>query len=263
MINSPFDSHVELPDYLNLSQKEGLARMINITENNGLGVLSGEVGSGKSTILRILTASLPATKFNVIYLCSAGLVPKELYSGILRAIGEEPSFSLARIKQQWRTLLENQLLDGRKLVILIDEAHELPSNTLLELRFLMNYKMDLNPPFSIILSGQPRLRTELRLKAYEAIAQRVKMQYHVCGMTLDETLKYIDSRMKTAKIEKPLFAQSAVNIAHASSQGIPRVINQICSHAFYTAIQNDDSVIEEKHIVAVLADMDRQRGLKS
>jgi type II secretory pathway predicted ATPase ExeA len=259
----PFDEPVEQPEYLSQMQKEALARMKNIVERRGLGVLSGDIGSGKSTLFRMLAASLPNTQYHVIYLCSAGLLPKELYTGILRELGEQPGFSLGKVKQQWRTLLDTQLADGgRQLVIMIDEAHELPANTLLELRFLMNHKMDFEPPFSLILAGQGRLRTDLRLKAFEAIAQRVKMQYHLSGMTLDEVNKYVETRMKKAGLERPIFAESALTLAHASSHGMPRVINQICGQALYVTQQNGDNVIEEKHIIAVLADMDRQRGAK-
>lgn len=138
MSQAPFSKSLEQPECLSQMQKEALARMKNVVERRGLGVLSGEVGSGKSTLFRMLAASLPNTQYHVIYLCSAGLAPKELYAGILRALGEEPGFSLGKIKQQWRTLLETQLTEsGRQLVVMIDEAHELPANTLLELRFLL------------------------------------------------------------------------------------------------------------------------------
>jgi len=262
MITEPFDTNLEVAKYLTESQQEALARMTNVISSNGLGILSGEIGSGKTTILRTLTADLPASKHTVIYICSANLTPKDLYSAVVRELGEEPSFMLPKIKQQWYRLLSNELMDGKRLVLLIDEAHELTTNTLLELRFLLNCKMDLTPAFSVILSGQPRLRNDLRLKAFEAIAQRVKMQYHITGMTLEETAKYINFKMTDAAVQRPLFGESAIELIHSSTQGIPRVINQICRHAYHSANKNNDSVIEEKHIVAILADMDRQRGIK-
>jgi len=263
MTTTPFDVFQSVPTQLTNSQEEALARMSNIIEISGLGVLSGEIGSGKSTVLRALSSSLPSTKFSVIYICVANLVPRTLYSQLVEGLGEQPKFGLQRMKQQWQSLLENELMDGKKVVLLIDEAHDMPGHTLLELRFLLNHKMDAAPCFSLILSGQPHLRSSLRLKALEAISQRVKMQYHVTGMTLDETAEYIRKKLADASVQQPLFGESAIKIIYDSTQGIPRVVDQVCRYAFHTAIKNGDQVIEEKHIVAVLADMDRQRGTKN
>jgi len=258
----PFDTYSEVPKQLTQSQQESFARMSTIIESSGLGVLTGEIGSGKSTILRALTAGLSSAKYTVIYICYANLIPRMLYSKLIEGLGDQPLFGLPKMKQQWQSLLENVLMDGKKLILLIDEAHELPANTLLEMRFLLNHKMDLMPCFSLILAGQPRLRTDLRLKAFEAISQRIKMQYHITGMSLDETALYIKTKLSEASIQQPLFAESAVEIIHKSTQGIPRVVDQVCRYAFHSAIKNNDQVIEEKHIITVLADMDRQRGTK-
>ena len=211
-MHTPFDLHEECPSFLFFSQKEAIARLKNVIQTNGLGILSGEIGSGKSTIIRILASSLNPSEYEVVYLCSAGLVPKELYSGLLIALGEEPSFALPKIKAQWRAILDNLILDGKKLVIFIDESHELPSTSLLEMRFLLNHKMDSNSPFSIILSGQPRFRTELRLKAYEAISQRVKIQYHLTGMNKDETKEYILNSQAKYHIHMKLFFETNYTI---------------------------------------------------
>ena len=261
MTKNPFDAAIEIPPYLTSSQTEAIGRMQYVIDHNGLGVLSGEIGSGKSTVIRHLSAAAQAANIRFIYICRANLSPKELYIELLNAFNLSAGFVLCNIKKCWETHLENLILDKENLVLVLDEAHEIPPATLLEIRFLMNHNMDLKAPFPIILSGQPRLRTELRLQAYEAISQRVMQQYHICAMTAEDTTGYIQSRMDAMKLTSPLFAESAIALIHNCSGGIARVVNQVCRHAFFSASKQDNQVIEEKHIAAVLADMDLQRGI--
>jgi len=98
------------------------------------------------------------------------------------------------------------------------------------------------------------------LKKFEAIAQRIGMQYHLTGMTREEAGAYIKHHMRTAGLERPVFSESAVQMIHAASQGLPRVINLICTHALYDAEGKGHEVVEEAHIGRVLADLDKQRG---
>jgi len=261
MTKNPFDAAIELPAFLTVSQTEAVGRMKHALFCKGLGILTGEIGSGKSTILRLLSDTAQTANMRFVYICRANLAPKELYLELLRAYNLSPGTVLAKIKQCWEDHLANIILDKESLAVVLDEAHEMPPATLLELRFLMNHQMDLSAPFSIILSGQPRLRAELRKQAYEAITQRVMQQYHITAMTAEDTAGYIQYRMSAMDLTSPLFSESAITFIHNSSGGIARVTNQICRHVFHSASKQDSKVIEEKHIAAVLADMDLQRGI--
>jgi len=257
----PFQPGAGKPECISRVQKEALTRMQHVVETRSLGVLTGEVGSGKTTLLRALTASLPATDYQVVYLSSAGLPPRDLYGGILRALGETPVFSLGKLKHQWQEIMNARLLNtARQILLLIDEAHDLPEKTLLELRFLMCRGMDPEAPFPIILAGQAKLRLDLRKSIYESIAQRIRMQYHLQGMTAEECAAYIEQQMQEAELTRPVFSDSAIQLIHASSHGIPRVVNLLCAHALFASNQRKDNAIEEKHVMMVLADLERQRG---
>lgn len=131
---------------------------------------------------------------------------------------------------------------------------------LLELRFVMSHQMDARSLFPVILAGQPELRRTLRLKKYEAIAQRISMQYHLQGMSREETGSYIKHHLKVAELERPVFSESAMQMVHSASGGIPRIVNQVCRQALYEAEGKGHEVVEEAHIGRVLADLDRQRG---
>lgn len=244
--------------------QEALARLQLVVKNRSLGVLTGEVGSGKSTLTRHLTHKLDPMNYQPIYLSIAGLKPRDFYGEMLYLLGETSPFSLVKAKRFWTEVLDARHRQGEKtLVLIIDEAHDLSQAMILELRLVMNHHMDSVSLFSLILVGQPELRKLLRLKKYEAIAQRVQMQYHLSGLTKDETVSYIKHQMKACGADKPLFSESAIQKIYAATQGIPRMINQICSQALYDAGCKGHDVIEDSHIIRVLSDIARQRGIDS
>lgn len=132
---------------------------------------------------------------------------------------------------------------------------------LVELKFLVNYQMDSCSLSPVILVGQSELRRTLRLKKHEAIAQRISLQYHLSGLTSDETKAYVKHQMQSAGMATPLFSETAMGRIHAASQGIPRLINHFCSQALHDAAHKGHEVIEEAHFSRVLADYDRQKGI--
>lgn len=147
------------------------------------------------------------------------------------------------------------------MVVDIDEAHEMSEAMLLELRFALNYNIDSAALFPLILVGQPELRKLLRLRKYEATFQRIGLQYHLSGMSKEETSAYIRHHLTVSRTEKPVFAESALSRIFAASQGLPRVVNQICTQILLDAETRHLEVIEETDVVRMLADMDRQRGV--
>jgi len=258
---NPFLQVPDYPEYRSAIQEEALSRLMHVVESKALGVLTGEVGSGKSTLLRIVAGNLPQSDYQVVYLSSSRMNPKELYTGTLRAMGETPAFSVPKVKQQWREALDSRSAgNGRQLVLLIDEAHDMPDSTLLELRFLMTRGMSPNPAFPVILAGQGKLRRDLNTKLMEPISQRIRMQYHLGGMTAQECARYILHQMQKADLTLPVFTEGAMKAIHATSQGIPRVVNLLCGSALILSRKNEENAVEEKHIANVPADIDRQRG---
>lgn len=260
-MNNPFFQAVDKPEYMGAAQQEALSRMNHVVETKSLGVLTGEVGSGKSTLLRTLAGMLGASDHQVIYLCSSRMSPKDLYASILRNMGEVPSFSTSKIKQQWHEIMEDRTrVQSRQLVVMIDEAHDMPNTTLLELRFLMTRGMEAQSPFPVILAGQAKLRRDLNTNLMEPISQRIRMQYHLSGMTVTECQQYVDQRMKSAGLERPVFTESAIKQIYSTTQGVPRLLNLLCGNSLILAAQKSDNAVEDRHVTAVLADLDRQRG---
>lgn len=173
---------------------------------------------------------------------------------------EEPPYSVAKARRLWgEVMARREAQPERSFSVVIDEAHEMSDAMLLELRFVMSHQMDARSLFLVLLAGQPELRKKLRLKKNEAISQRIGIQYHLSVMTREETAGYVRHHLEAAKMERPLFSESAIQTLHAASQGIPRVVNQICSQVLFH-LQEGHEVVEDIHIVRVLTDMDRQRG---
>lgn len=261
-MTEPFSRQVEVAAlFESRGYREALARLNLMVENRYLGLLTGEVGSGKSTLLRRLFQCLDTKLYHPVYIAKSNLKPRDFYGELLRQVGEVPPFSLVKAKQLWAEALEARLEQGDKaLVVVVDEAQEMSETMLGELRFVVGHQMDSCSPFPLILVGQSELRRVLRLKKYEAIAQRIPLRYHLSGLDSEETAQYIRHQMSAAGLSTPVFSESAMLQVHAGSQGIPRLINQICIQGLYDASLRGHEVIEESHIVRVLADYDRQRG---
>ena len=247
--------------YSSLGHQEALARLNVMVKYRYLGVLTGEIGSGKSTIIRYFTQQLDPLQYQSVYVNMSSLKPRDFYSEVLQALGEEPTASLTKARRLWAQTVENRHTQQDKaLVIVIDEEQDMSDTMLLELRFITNHQMDSLSLFPLILVGQPELRRTLRLKKYEAISQRVQLQFHLGGLTKEETFAYIRHRLKSAEFESPVFAESALLLIHSATQGIPRLMNLICTQVLYEAHLKKLDVIEENLVGRILADMDRQRG---
>src|SRR5208337_1864922 len=129
--------------YGSSAYNEALARLRLMVEHRYFGVLTGEVGSGKSTLIRHLAQTLDPMRYQVVYLSQAEMKPRDFYGTLLRHLGEEPLFSLTRAKHLFETALARRSEQGDKsLVVIVDEAQDISPALLLELRFALNQQMD-------------------------------------------------------------------------------------------------------------------------
>jgi type II secretory pathway predicted ATPase ExeA len=247
--------------YESNGHQEALARLQFVIREKSFGLLSGEVGAGKSTIIRRLVESLDTLRHLPLYICRSGLKPKDFYGDVLRQLGETPPHSLAKARYVWEEHLAN-LRERANLqwVILIDEAQDMSEEMIQELRYIRNQEMDGCSLFSLILAGQPEIRSKMRGKRNQAILQRIAWSFHLDGFTKEETAAYIKHQMKVGGSNIPVFSESAMLCIHGASQGIPRIINHVCLQALYDATHRGIEVIEESQIQRILADQERQRG---
>jgi type II secretory pathway predicted ATPase ExeA len=226
--------------------QELLARLRYLVQSRGFGLVTGEVGSGKSTALRALAATLDAARNPVLYVSQSGLTPRNLYRDIGLELGLAPSYQTAEARRVvTEALWDAHAAHARQPLIVIDEAHLLSPAMLEEIRFMTNYQMDSGSPMALCLVGQPELRARLRLRVFEAISQRVTVRFHLAGLPEPETKAYIGHHLKVAGVAHPLFSDEAVRLIHQFTKGIPRRINNVATACLVAGFMEQKSLIDE------------------
>ncbi len=235
---------------------EATARIAWLVAERGLGVLTGEVGAGKTVAARAVVAGLDATQHTVIYLANPAVGSRGIYAHIVRSLGGTPYFLKASlIVQAAEALAQEESERAKKVVFLLDEAHVLTPDQLEELRFLTNAEMDSHSPFACLLIGQPTLRRRLRLGAFAALDQRIALRYHLGGMDLVETAGYVKHHLSLAGRQDPLFSDDAIALVHQTSRGIPRAINNLATQSLVAAFGEGKGIVDESSARAAVTEV--------
>jgi len=206
--------------------------LLAIRDRNGFVVITGEIGSGKTTVSRALLSRLdPSTK--VALVLNTHLGKKELLTTILEDLGVEyRSTSKTHLISALNKYLIKQAEEDINVVLLIDEAQNLTPAVLEEVRMLSNLETEREKLVQIILMGQPELKKKLALPRLEQFRQRVVFHYHIEPLTYDETAQYIKHRLvKAGNAAADIFTEGAIDAVYQFSKGVPRLTNLICHNA--------------------------------
>jgi len=233
------------PRYLYLSERhaEALAHLLyGINEAGGFVQLTGEVGTGKTTIVRSLLAQTPKNAEIALI-----LNPKMTAPEFLLTICEElgigvPDSALGSLKDLVDILSEYLLrahAAGHRVVLVVDEAQNLSPEVLEQVRLLTNLETNTQKLLQIILIGQPELRELLARNELRQLAQRITGRYHLNPLSHDETAAYVLHRLRVAGATTDIFAPPALHAVFSLSQGVPRVINVICDRSLLGAYSLD------------------------
>ena len=255
---TPFTRMVAPADLFPSQQyQELLARLRYLVRNRGFGLVTGEVGSGKSTAIRALAAGLDLARHQLLYVAQSALTPRHLYRALGRQMGLEPAYHAADARRQLTEALWAAHSKQDKLpVVVIDEGHLLSGHLLEEIRFFTNFSMDSASPMALCLVGQGELRQRLRLQTFGAIAQRVTLRYHLTGLPEQETRAYIQHHLKVAGVAHPLFSDEAMRLIHQFSKGIPRRINNLCTASLLAGFAEQRALIDEATVKQALAEVE-------
>jgi general secretion pathway protein A len=236
------------PRYLFMSERhgEGLAHLVyGVTESGGFIQLTGEVGTGKTTLVRTLLGQIPAT-VDIALVLNPHLTAVEF----LTAICEELSIELPRDRTSSKALvdaLNRYLLDaharGRRTILMVDEAQNLSEDVLEQLRLLTNLETAKQKLLQIILVAQPELREKLAHDSLRQLAQRVTGRYHLEPLSREETFDYIDHRLRVAGALTEIFDAAAKKEIFRLSGGVPRIINVICDRALLGAYSRESRAV--------------------
>lgn len=238
------------------AHSEATARIAYLVEAGALGLITGEVGAGKTTAVRAATAALDPSRHTVIYLANPAIGTRGIYTEIVAHLGGEPRFHKATLIPQAADLLAAEREERKKRVLLIvDEAHLLSASQLEELRLLTNSEMDSVRPFAGILLGQPQLRRRLRLGSFAALDQRIALRYELPGMDAKESAEYLAHHLKLAGREDRLFSDDAIALLHERSRGIPRALNNLATQALVATFAAEKSIVDESAAQAAVAEV--------
>jgi len=239
--------------------QEALASLIYaVDERKGFVVITGEIGSGKTTVSRNLLNKLNfSTK--VALITNTNLTPKELIAEILDEFEVEyKGGTKQKLISQLNKYLIQQLSAGMNMVLIIDEAQNLPTKVLEEVRMLSNLETEKEKLIQIILMGQPELRTKLNNPKLEQFKQRIAVYYHLNPLNKKETHDYILHRLSLVNSNgfDNIFTAEAIDLIHQNSKGIPRLINLICDSALLSGFVSEKRAITERIVKEVIRERD-------
>jgi general secretion pathway protein A len=229
------------PRYLYLSERhaEALAHLLyGINESGGFIQLTGEVGTGKTTVVRTLLSRVPHHA-DVAVILNPRVTPVEFLLTICEELGLGIADADRDSVKQMVDALNRRLLsahaDGRRIIVIVDEAQNLSAEVLEQVRLLTNLETPTQKLLQIILIGQPELRELLDRTDLRQLAQRITGRYHLEPLSREETLGYVRHRLRVAGAPEDIFTPSALAEVHRLAAGIPRVINVTCDRALLGA----------------------------
>ncbi|MFI3275452.1 AAA family ATPase [Vibrio sp.] len=244
-VEMPF-SIVPNSRYLFLSQRHQEAMQnlqAGLGEGGGFAMLTGEVGTGKTTVAKAMLSSLDNQT-------QAGLILNPTFSNtdLLEAICDEfevdypEQASLKQLSQAIHHFLLDSHADGIQTLLVIDEAQHLAADVLEQLRLLTNLETDSRKLLKVLLVGQPELQQHLQTTQLRQLAQRITGRYHLLPLNTEETGKYIAFRLETAGGEQMLFSNRSIKLIAQYTHGIPRLINLVCDKALQLAFHDGEQL---------------------
>jgi type II secretory pathway predicted ATPase ExeA len=245
--------------YLSASHREGLAQLsYGVRARKGFVVLTGEVGTGKTTLIHALLNDLNGSAQTAL-LFSTIVSPGNLLRSVCEEFGlVEPKRPLQDIHDYLVSLNEFLLESYRKgenCVLIIDEAQNLSAEVLESIRLLSNFETSKDKLLQILLVGQPELALRLNSPELRQLKQRVMLRHHLRVLSLQECCEYVSNRLKVAGGERSIFTPGGLESVYSYSGGIPRIVNVLCDNALLTGYALGKKEIDTEIIREVAEDL--------
>jgi type II secretory pathway predicted ATPase ExeA len=239
--------------YLNDVYEEALERLVYSVEEMELSLLTGEVGSGKTLLSRVLIDRV-GDRYEVGMILNPRLSPRQFLKTAASELGvAEPKFHSNDLLEQVHVQLLALHEAGRAALLIVDEAHLIPGKpTFEEIRLLTNFQLDDRNLIAIVLVGQPELRDRLRHRSYRALTQRLGAHFDLTPLTAADTAAYLRHRVTVAGATRELFTEGAARRLHEASHGLPRILNNLATQALLEGMAQSVRVVDEKIAAAVV-----------
>lgn len=226
---------------------------LGLIELSPITVLTGEIGTGKTTLLLKFLEEAPQD-VSVALLSNFTSGSGHLYGWVLNAYGLDASGTPIELFTRLQNHLIEEYAAGRRSVVIVDEAQNVSDTDLEQLRMLTNINSGKDVLVILYLIGQPQLRDRLLQPQNRQIAQRIGATYHLGAMTMADTAKYIEHRLKVAGASDRIFSDGALEMIHEASGGLPRIVNQICNMALVSAFADELTKITDERLEAYLTE---------
>lgn len=248
------------PEYIYLGEnhKEALAQLLyGVREKKGFIVITGEVGTGKTTLIHYLLDKMDGNSHTrTAFLFNPKLTVNDFIQYILEDLGVKVQ---GHTKGEYLHNLHRYLLNAyrkdERVVLIVDEAHGLNPELLEEIRLLSNLETSKSKLLQIVLVGQPELDRTLSREEFRQLRQRINLRYHLPPLSEKETKEYIEKRLRIAGARDPLFTDKAIKEIYMKSGGIPRLINILCDNALLNGYALDKKVVDERSVKEVAKDL--------
>lgn len=258
LVRSPFEMTPD-PAFLVLGEahREGLATLVYAVEaRKGFVLLTGEVGTGKTTLLHSLLAQLERDTL-AAFLFNPRLEPLDFFRLLFDELGIEPR---GATKAEYLLALNKFLIDrlakGQTTLLIVDEAQTLSVEMLEEIRLLSNLETPASKLIQILLVGQPELLEMMSRPELRQLRQRIVLRHHLRPFTRGETAQYVEQRLRLAGYTgKPLFEKAALDYVHQASGGVPRLINIVCDGAMLLGFARGMHVLGVDEVREVARDL--------
>lgn len=223
----------------------------------GLIVLTGEVGTGKSTALRWIIRRLDSSVL-AAYIVNPRLSIEEFYHHITEMLGISGWSNKTELLNEMSRMLEDRHRRGLRTVLIVDEAHELSDDVLEEIRLLLNFESDNAKHIQIILTGQPELTETLRRPNLRQLKQRIALRCVMPALqSVNEVKRYVTERLFISGTKQPnIFSPYAIDYIFQCSEGIPRLINNLCDNSMIAAYAAGDMIIGRGTVESVAENLD-------
>jgi general secretion pathway protein A len=229
--------------------EEGLSRLLYVVrERKGAGLLTGVYGCGKTLLSRTLTRELEKDVYRVAFVTNPRLDDVEMLRMVAHGLGAtDLPTRKTDILVALEKIFQENIRDGRKTVVVIDEAHAIEDARIFEeLRLLLNFQTEEHFLLTLLLFGQPELQP--KIDANKQLAQRMAMRFHLEGLSAADTQGYIEHRLKVAGAKHPLFTADAAALVFERTGGIPRRINHACDVSLLTGYGKSANVIDRETV---------------
>lgn len=223
----------------------------------GLIILTGEVGTGKTTAIRWIIRRFDASVL-AGYVFNPHLSIEEFYYHLTEMLGIKDWDNKTALLSKMRKLLDDRHRRGLRTVLIVDEAHELSDQVLEEIRLLMNFESDSAKHLQVILTGQSELREKLKQTNLRQLKQRVALRCKMNALqSVEEVRRYVTQRLQIAgSVDPNIFTHGAIDFIYQCSEGIPRQINNLCDNAMIAAYAENSKIIGRAIIEEIAENLD-------